>query len=150
MRDIWEEKQAEGSIPIRESLRKSMSDETVQFREARPSDVDEAARLIYSSGPTAFDFVFSRKAEQSLEFLCFAFLDGAGEMGDSLVAASMGSGFSVGSISAGYYNSCVLTSTKRIKCWGIATNGALLNASTTTNLGDVAGELGDSLPWVNH
>lgn len=81
MRDIWEEKQAEGSIPIRESLRKSMSDETVQFREARPSDVDEAAPLIYSSGPAAFDFVFSRKAEQSLEFLYFAFLDGAGEMG---------------------------------------------------------------------
>ena len=76
--------------------------------------------------------------------------DGAGEMGDSLVAADMGTGFSVGSISTGYYNSCVLTSTKRIKCWGIATNGALLNATTTTNLGDAAGELGDSLPWVNH
>ena len=76
--------------------------------------------------------------------------DGAGEMGDALVAANMGTGFTVSAISTGYYNSCVLTSTKRIKCWGVATNGALLNATTTTNLGDAAGELGDSLPWVNH
>lgn len=58
-----------------------MSDETVQFREARPGDVDDAVPLIHSSGPAAFDFVFSRKAGQSLEFLHFAFLDGAGEMG---------------------------------------------------------------------
>jgi ribosomal protein S18 acetylase RimI-like enzyme len=58
-----------------------MSDETIQFREARPGDAGEAVPLIYSSGPAAFDFVFSRKAEQSLEFLRFAFLDGAGEMG---------------------------------------------------------------------
>jgi ribosomal protein S18 acetylase RimI-like enzyme len=58
-----------------------MSDETVQFREARPGDAGEAAPLIHSSGPAAFDFVFSRKVGQSLEFLRFAFLDGAGEMG---------------------------------------------------------------------
>lgn len=58
-----------------------MSDETVHFREAGPGDVEEAVPLIHSSGPLAFDFVFSRKAGQSLEFLRFAFLDGAGEMG---------------------------------------------------------------------
>src|SRR5690349_17593769 len=58
-----------------------MSDETIQFREAGPGDVEEAVPLIYSSGPAAFDFVFSRKPGQSLEFLHFAFLDGAGEMG---------------------------------------------------------------------
>jgi ribosomal protein S18 acetylase RimI-like enzyme len=81
MPGIWERKRDEDSIAIRESLRKRMSDETVQFREASPGDVEEAVPLIHSSGPAAFDFVFSRKAGQSLEFLHFAFLDGAGEMG---------------------------------------------------------------------
>jgi ribosomal protein S18 acetylase RimI-like enzyme len=67
-----------------------MSDETVQFREARTGDVDEAVPLIYSSGPAAFDFVFSRKTGQSLEFLRFAFLDGknhiVGEQNGKVIA----------------------------------------------------------------
>jgi ribosomal protein S18 acetylase RimI-like enzyme len=53
----------------------------INFRAATPNDVDAAVPLIYSSGPAAFDFVFSRKPGQSLEFLYSAFVDGAGEMG---------------------------------------------------------------------
>jgi ribosomal protein S18 acetylase RimI-like enzyme len=75
-----------------------MSDETVQFREAGPGDVEEAVPLIHSSGPAAFDFVFSRRAGQSLEFLRFAFLDGAGEMGykNHIVAEQNGRVIAVG------------------------------------------------------
>jgi len=76
--------------------------------------------------------------------------DGGGEMGDALVAANMGTGIAVNNLGVGYYYACVLSTTKRIKCWGIATNGALLNATTATHLGDAAGEVGDSLPYVNH
>lgn len=76
--------------------------------------------------------------------------DAGAEMGDSLVAASMGTGVTVTNISLGWYGACVLTGSKQIKCWGKATNGFLLNGTTTPNLGDQGAELGDSLPWVNH
>lgn len=50
----------------------------------------------------------------------------------------------------GYYHGCAIMTNKRIKCFGSSLNGALLNGSTATNLGDAAGELGDGLPYVNH
>ncbi|MFN8400997.1 MAG: GNAT family N-acetyltransferase [Anaerolineales bacterium] len=53
----------------------------IQFRPATPNDANAVVPLVYSSGPAAFNFVFSRKTGQALEFLHFAFLDGAGEMG---------------------------------------------------------------------
>lgn len=76
--------------------------------------------------------------------------DQSGEMGTSLVAANLGTGFTISNISMGYYFNCALLSNDRIKCWGYALNGALLNASTNVNLGDAPGELGNSLPYVNH
>jgi alpha-tubulin suppressor-like RCC1 family protein len=76
--------------------------------------------------------------------------DAAAEMGNNLVAASFGTGFTVSQLSINWYGGCAITSTKRIKCWGNAANGRLLNASTTLHLGDVAGEIGDSLPFINH
>ena len=76
--------------------------------------------------------------------------DAGSEMGNNLVAASFGTGFTVSQLSLNWYGGCIVTSNKRIKCWGGAANGRLLNASTTANLGDVAGETGDSLPFVNH
>lgn len=54
----------------------------IELRCARPADADAAVPLIYSSGPAAFDFVFSRSAAtQSLDFLGYAFRDGSGEFG---------------------------------------------------------------------
>jgi ribosomal protein S18 acetylase RimI-like enzyme len=54
----------------------------IQFRPARPDDVDVAVPLVYSSGPSAFDFVFSTDNDGSaLDFLRSAWLDGAGEFG---------------------------------------------------------------------
>jgi ribosomal protein S18 acetylase RimI-like enzyme len=52
------------------------------FRAATPADVADAVALIYSSGPSAFDYVFdvddSRRAQ---EFLRFAYLRRGGEFG---------------------------------------------------------------------
>jgi ribosomal protein S18 acetylase RimI-like enzyme len=51
-------------------------------RPASRHDVDAAIPLIYSSGPQAFDFVFSVPGRTSaLEFLHAAFIDGRGEFG---------------------------------------------------------------------
>ena len=61
--------------------------------------------------------------------------------GTSIVASTMASS---------WYSSCVIMTNKRIKCFGSATNGQLLNASTTLHIGDAAGELGDGMAWVNH
>jgi ribosomal protein S18 acetylase RimI-like enzyme len=52
------------------------------FRAAAPADVADAVPLIYSSGPTAFDYVFDiGNPGGSQEFLRFAFLKGGGEFG---------------------------------------------------------------------
>ncbi len=75
--------------------------------------------------------------------------DGAGEMA-ALTAINFGTGVVAAEISSGYYSSCLITTNKRIKCFGIATSGNLLNASTTLHLGDAVGEVGDGLPFVNH
>jgi ribosomal protein S18 acetylase RimI-like enzyme len=55
---------------------------TVTFRAAEASDAAQAVPLIYSSGPAAFDYVFSHdRPGQALRFLRFAFEAGGGEFG---------------------------------------------------------------------
>ena len=55
---------------------------TLAFRPATPADADAAVPLIYSSGPTTFDYVFHAPPRgTAVEFLRQAFLDGAGEFG---------------------------------------------------------------------
>lgn len=75
--------------------------------------------------------------------------DNASELG-ALVNINFGTGLTTTSLSVGYYSGCAVLSNKSLKCWGIALNGGLLNASTTVNLGDTAGEVGNGLPLVNH
>ncbi|PMQ04799.1 putative N-acetyltransferase [Dyella sp. AD56] len=54
----------------------------VRFRPAAPEDVEVAVPLIYSSGPTAFDYVFAtRDGDDAQAFLRHCFVDGAGEFG---------------------------------------------------------------------
>ena len=54
----------------------------IAFRPAAAADVEAAVPLIYSSGPAAFDYVFTVKGSPTAEdFLRSAFLDGAGEFG---------------------------------------------------------------------
>ena len=75
--------------------------------------------------------------------------DNANEM-PALANINLGTGVIASSISFGFFNGCALTTSKRIKCWGNATNGALGNGTITPSLGDSAGELGNGLPFVNH
>jgi len=59
-----------------------MLDDGLQFRPASAQDVAAAVPLIYSSGPAAFDFVFSHdRPGQAEAFLHFAFDQGSGEFG---------------------------------------------------------------------
>lgn len=52
------------------------------FRPARPTDVDAAVPLIYSSGPDAFDYAFARPGRNSAQdFLSYAFVQGSGQFG---------------------------------------------------------------------
>lgn len=68
----------------------------------------------------------------------------------NLANVNLGTSVVASSISVGDYSVCTITTGKRIKCWGSALNGALGGGQILNNLGDVAGELGDSLPYVNH
>ena len=54
----------------------------IAFRSAVAADVEAAVPLIYSSGPAAFDYVFTLDSGPTAEdFLRRSFLDGAGEFG---------------------------------------------------------------------
>lgn len=54
----------------------------LRFRPATAEDAEVAVPLIYSSGPTAFDYVFTLPDGPSAEtFLRHCFVDGAGEFG---------------------------------------------------------------------
>jgi ribosomal protein S18 acetylase RimI-like enzyme len=54
----------------------------VRFRPAAPEDAAVAVPLIYSSGPTAFDYVFTtRDGGDAQAFLQHCFVDGQGEFG---------------------------------------------------------------------
>ena len=72
-----------------------------------------------------------------------------GEISTSL-NVNMGTAISATTFGVGFYTVCAVTNNKRIKCWGSSLNGATGNGQTANNLGDVAGELGDSLPYLNH
>lgn len=53
----------------------------VTFRPARPEDTDAAVPLIYSSGPSSFDYVLGTRRHAATGFLAHAFADGAGQFG---------------------------------------------------------------------
>lgn len=53
----------------------------LQFRPARPEDVDAAVPLIYSAGPEAFEYGFTLGGHRVLDFLRYSFRDGRGFFG---------------------------------------------------------------------
>lgn len=69
---------------------------------------------------------------------------------------NFGTGLVPSKISGGNQTLCALFTNDRIKCWGRATNasgvasGIFLIGTSTNALGDAAGEIGDSLNYVNH
>ena len=69
--------------------------------------------------------------------------DGAGEMGNSLPAVTLGTGRTAAAIAADDHT-CAVLDNGSVKCWGDNTSGAL-GAGDTADRGDGAGEMGDTL-----
>jgi E3 ubiquitin-protein ligase HERC3 len=69
---------------------------------------------------------------------------------EGLTNVNMGTSVAASSVSVQFNSVCAIMTNKRIKCWGSSLSGATGSGQTANNLGDVAGELGDSLPYVNH
>ena len=69
-------------------------------------------------------------------------------MGDSLPVVNLGTGLTPYKIFDHGYGGCVLFTNLQAKCWGINQYGELLLGDTGYR-GDGAGEMGDSLPFIN-
>lgn len=74
--------------------------------------------------------------------------DGGGEMGDSLPAIDLGTGRKALSIASSVGSTCAILDNSTVKCWGVNFNGKL-GQGHSNNLGDGAGEMGDSLPAIS-
>jgi cysteine-rich repeat protein len=74
--------------------------------------------------------------------------DAIGEMGSALPAIDLGSDLTATHVVAGQWFTCALLDSGALKCWGY-NNTAALGLGDTSNRGDNAGEMGDSLPAVN-
>jgi hypothetical protein len=74
--------------------------------------------------------------------------DNPGEMGDSLLAVSLGTGRTATVLGAGFDHNCALLDNGAVKCWGGNGNGQLGLGDQATR-GDNAGEMGDNLPAVD-
>ena len=72
-------------------------------------------------------------------------------MGDALPRVNLGNSGTVQQITAGYYHTCALFSSGMVKCWGRndAELGIGTSATAGSYVGDAAGEMGESLPFVN-
>lgn len=68
----------------------------------------------------------------------------------ALANINLGTGVTASVVNVGFYTACAITTTKRIKCWGSSLNGATGSGQTLNNLGDIAGEVGDGLPFFNN
>jgi ribosomal protein S18 acetylase RimI-like enzyme len=54
---------------------------TLRFRPAVAGDVAQAVPLMYSAGPEGFEYVFTQGRRSALDYLRYAFADGAGVFG---------------------------------------------------------------------
>ncbi|MFK7872153.1 MAG: RCC1 domain-containing protein [Oligoflexales bacterium] len=75
--------------------------------------------------------------------------DGVGEMGDSLPAIDFGVGFVVEKIAAGGAHACAVSTVGKLKCWGENDEGEVGIQSLDDKVGDVSGDLGDNLIYVD-
>lgn len=101
------------------------------FRLATPADADAAVPLIHSSGPAAFDFVFSSPGRAtSMDFLHGAFRDGAGEFGfrNHLVGVLDGRVVAAGAAWSGHSNlAFTLAASRQIpRCYGSVAGVAVM------------------------
>lgn len=95
----------------------------IAFRTALPTDAAAAVPLIYSSGPAAFDYVFSHaRRGMPADFLRRAFVDGGGEFGYRTHTVAV-DGDTVVGIGAGYSGTHALTFTLAAACQIVAQYG---------------------------
>ncbi len=74
--------------------------------------------------------------------------DGAGEMGDGLDAIDLGTGRTAITVGAGLEHTCAVLDDGSAKCWGQNAFGQL-GRFNTSDIGDGAGEMGDSLAAID-
>ncbi|MFN3200732.1 MAG: fibrinogen-like YCDxxxxGGGW domain-containing protein [Bradymonadia bacterium] len=74
--------------------------------------------------------------------------DNAGEMGDALAYAEIGTGRTVVQLVSGNYHNCAILDDASVKCWGFNTPGNL-GYEDADHRGDGSNEMGDNLPVVN-
>ena len=74
--------------------------------------------------------------------------DGAGEMGDGLDAIDLGTGRTAITVAAGLEHTCAVLDDGTAKCWGQNAFGQL-GRFNTSDIGDGAGEMGDSLAAID-
>ena len=74
--------------------------------------------------------------------------DSTAEMGDALVAVSLGTGRTVRSVSTGTIHTCALLDNGTVKCFGEGDNGRL-GYGSTSDIGRTSFAMGDALPAVD-
>jgi alpha-tubulin suppressor-like RCC1 family protein len=74
--------------------------------------------------------------------------DGADEMGDALPSIDLGTNRKAKAIAVGGTQTCAILDDDTAKCWGMGSQGRLLNGNGN-HLGDAPGEMGDNLPPIN-
>jgi len=70
------------------------------------------------------------------------------QMGNNLPVIALGSGRTVKRVAAGVAHTCAVLDDQTLKCWGLNQWGQL-GLGDTSNRGDAAGEMGDSLPAID-
>jgi len=75
----------------------------LKFRQASAKDAEAAAPLVYSAGPEAFDYILNTAERRALDFLVYAFAEGAGFQGyrNHWVAVRAGRTIGVGAFYSG-------------------------------------------------
>ncbi|MCC7440257.1 MAG: hypothetical protein IT285_01405 [Bdellovibrionales bacterium] len=71
-----------------------------------------------------------------------------GSLGDNLPPVDLGAGRTVKDFGLFSHHTCAVLDNDRVKCWGYNNYGQL-GLGDTNNRGDNAGEMGDSLPYVD-
>eukprot|EP01083_Nonionella_stella_P073290 198082_1 len=73
---------------------------------------------------------------------------GSGQMGDNLTEVDLGSNFIPIQIMCGAYHTCALSSSNKVKCFGLNDKGQL-GYGDTNSRGDGLNEMGDMLPEID-
>ena len=74
--------------------------------------------------------------------------DAAAEMGDTLIAANLGTYLVSRTVSSGYLHTCAILNNSLVKCWGYNGYGNL-GIGTTTVVGTAAAQMGDTLAYTS-